>query len=96
MPGKVIVLLGSCGSGAAIVSNGKITYVPNASSEADERFNEAAIRAFAEADPAANTGEFRESKFYVMTAAAHQESSWGQESSDPYNYFPYYLSLIHI
>ena len=33
-----------------------------------------------------NTGEFRNSKFYVLTATRHTESSWGSEGG-PYNYF---------
>ena len=97
VPGKVIVILGSCGSGAAVYSNGVRTgetFDPDA-------FNDAAIRAFAAVDEyvpdaedelVSNTGEFRKSKFYVLTAAAYQESSWGQEGSDPYNYFPYYIA----
>ena len=28
-----------------------------------------------------------------MTAAAHQESSWGYEGSDPHNLFPYYFAM---
>ena len=94
VPGKVIVLLGSCGSGAAIYSSGgEHSFAVDNSGESDAIFSEAVIRAFAEADELQpNTGEFRESKFYVMTAAAHQESSWGQEGTDPYNYFPYYFA----
>ncbi len=105
VPGKVIVLLGSCGSGAAIVDNGRA-----AAKDSIRRFNEAAVKAFAaknsfvpdeEGDVAvSNTGEFRNSKFYVLTAAAHQESSWGQEAPEyytdfqeySYNSFPYWLS----
>ena len=96
--GKVIVILGSCGSGAAIKSNGLL----GGGKEFDpDAFNESVIRAFAAADEpltdgqdglVANTGEFRKSKFYVLTAAAYQESSWGQEGSNPYNYFPYYVA----
>ena len=94
VPGKVIVLLGSCGSGAAIYSSGgEHSFAVDNSGESDAIFSEAVIRAFAEADELQpNTGEFRDSKFYVLTAAAHQESSWGQESDDPYNYFPYYFA----
>ena len=95
--GKVIVFIGSCGSGAAIVKNGDgsfTTYDPDA-------FNQAVVEAFAtqneliedpEGDVVSNTGEFRSSKFYVLTAAKHQESSWGREGSDPYNFFSYYLA----
>ncbi len=93
VPGKVIVLLGSCGSGAAIVENGTVRYSQEDLSKA---FNDAAVKTFAAADECVgdqpNTGEFCDSKFYVLTAAAHQQSSWGQESSDPYNYFPYWFA----
>ncbi len=103
VPGKIIVMLGSCGSGAAIVSNGRTTIVPNDSEEADAAFTDAVIQTFAQADEdmrapgdaEPNTGEFRNSKYYVLTAAAHQENSWGQESSDSeycYNAFPFYVA----
>ena len=99
VPGKVIVLLGSCGSGAAIVENGVVKYVVSNSENAEDAFNAAAIQAFAALDEelpdedgiVANTGEFRNSKFYVMTAAQHQESSWGSEYYG-YNYFTYYFA----
>ncbi len=98
VPGKVIVVLGSCGSGAAILNNGKIGYQPDATGRADRSFSESVIRCFEEADRSLRadepqTGEFCDSKFYVLTAAAHQESSWGQEGYNPYNYFPYYFAL---
>ena len=95
VPGKVIVLLGSCGSGAAIVENGTVTCTQEDMSKV---FNDAAMQAFAAADEYVpdegddpNTGEFRNSKFYVLTAAAHQQSSWGTENG-PYNYFPYWFA----
>ena len=92
VPGKVIVVLGSCGSGAAIISsNGEISFAEGNSEEMDELFCRAAVEAFAAADPVANTGELRSSKFYVLTAAQHQESSWGSEYYH-YNYFPHYFS----
>ena len=101
VPGKVIVLIGSCGSGAAIVENGNYKFVSN--EELNDQFNEAVIQAFAALDEelpnengeVANTGEFRNSKFYVMTAAAHMQSSWGWEGStveDSNNFFPYFLA----
>ncbi len=98
VPGKVIVVLGSCGSGAAIVNNGRLSFTPDAGGRADRSFSEAVIRCFEEADRSLRadepqTGEFCESKFCVLTAAAHQESSWGQEGYNPYNYFPYYFAL---
>ena len=96
VPGKVIVLLGSCGSGAAIVENGIAKY---AAGDTGDAFNTAVIEAFAAVDEnlpeediaVPNTGEFRNSKFYVLTAAAHQESSWGSESLG-YNFFTYSLA----
>ena len=103
VPGKVIVVLGSCGSGAAIVENG----APLTEEQIDANeiaFNDAVISAFEEADRqfaaengwvVANTGELRDSKFYVLTAARHREMSWGFEydggSPDGYNHFPYYI-----
>ena len=88
VPGKVIVLLGSCGSGAAIYQNG----VDGADAGFDpEAFNEEAISAFAALDPVSNTGEFRSTKFYVLTAAMHQEKSWGQQGSDSFNFFTHYI-----
>ena len=70
VPGRVVVLMDSCGSGAAIYENGKLTA---AGSDA-RRFSEAVIRAFA--GPVENLGDFREPKFIVMTGAAHLEYSW--------------------
>ena len=100
VPGKVIVLLGSCGSGAAIVENGVVSYVAANTAKA---FNTAAVSAFAAVDEilpgtgeVSNTGEFRNSKFYVLTAAAHQEASWGYEGDSPdnsFNFFPLFFAL---
>ena len=94
VPGKVIVMIGSCGSGAAISAKG----VKSAAEDPDA-FNEAVVSAFAAVDEtlpadegdAANIGEFRKSKFYVLTAAKHQESSWGSEVSG-YNMFTYCIA----
>ena len=98
VPGKVIVIIGSCGSGAAVSANG----AKGASKFDEDAFNTSVIQAFAAADEilpseggdAANIGDFRNSKFYVLTAAKHMESSWGCEdgsASSSYNYFPYYI-----
>ena len=81
VPGTVIVWIGSCGSGAAIweSNNGGTD-----SGEDPLLFNELVVSAFAEAENAIadpNTGEFRDPKFYVLTAAAHQEESWGSEEN---------------
>ena len=105
VPGKVIVILESCGSGAGVYANGD--EVPDVYS-ALEAFDQAAARAFSEADPGvwvelegnqmdssgniAKTGELRiENKFYVLTASDYQEDSWGLEKSG-YNYFTHWLT----
>nr|MBQ6242956.1 immunoglobulin domain-containing protein [Lachnospiraceae bacterium] len=90
VPGSVIVMIGSCGSGAAIwEGNGA-----NGVSEEDPvLFNEAVVSAFAQAEESLalpNTGEFINSKFYVLTAAAHQEESWGSEEG-LYTLFGWYI-----
>lgn len=104
VPGKVIVILESCGSGAAVYANGgsvgndrKTLF--EAYKKRTEAFDAAVIEAFARADGAAiqaNTGEFRvRNKFYVLTASRYQELSWGWESGDPetsYNYFTLWLT----
>ena len=88
VPGTIIVILGSCGSGSSILENG-------ASGTEDafdaQAFNEAAIGAFAALEPVSNTGELRDSKFYVLTAAAHQESSFGH-SDNSCNFFTEYIT----
>ena len=102
VPGKVIVLIESCGSGAAVYGNGK-----SASAEsAAVAFDQAVVNAFAEADPGIevevlpgnvasdglvkNTGEFRqENKFYVLTASRHLEDSWGAQN---WNFFTKWLT----
>lgn len=104
IPGKVIVILESCGSGAAVYANNanggsdKKTLYEEAKRRA-EAFDAAVIEAFSNVDSAAfraNTGEFRvRSKFYVLTASRYQELSWGWESGDPetsYNYFTLWLT----
>ena len=100
VPGKVIVVLGSCGSGAAVIENGAVRFVSDTGYDADARFTETVVQVFADMDEALpaegeqpNTGEFRASKFYVLTAASHQESSWGWEGgSNPHNIFPYHFA----
>ncbi len=102
VPGKVIVILGSCGSGAAVYQEGitenSVTFYSNGTDDG-AAFTQAVIDVFSAYDSTAgvsgsnsdvfysNTGEFRTSKFYVLTATRHQETSYGQEGSTPYNYF---------
>ena len=82
VPGKVIVILQSCGSGAAIFSNDSSSSKVRRAAEA---FDSNAIRLFQEADPGihepvANTGEFRvANKFYVLCASGYREETWGDE-----------------
>ena len=94
VPGKVIVLLESCGSGAAV-------YASNGGSGMDAlaAFDAKVIDAFRDADPgvwesdyAANTGELRKAnKFYVLTASAYREESMGFEKME-YNAFTDWLA----
>ena len=105
VPGKVIVILESCGSGAAIYSNGISRQ--EAMESAMKAFDVAVVKAFSEADPGieveipangvntsgiqSNTGELRvENKFYVLTAASYQELSWGME----YDYYNEYYNFF--
>ena len=75
VPGKVIVMLSSCGSGAAVYTKNGVD-----PAQAARRFDEEAVNAFRSADPglASNTGELRVmNKFYVLTTAAYREEAWG-------------------
>ena len=73
VPGSVIVVLDSCGSGAAVHTSKALS----AGQEA-KQFNAAAIQAFRGTDGVSlSTGEFRKRKFYVITSsAAYQDSSY--------------------
>lgn len=103
VPGKVIVILESCGAGAAIYANNGGKGGKSSSERFEvlkkraEAFDAAAIRVFSNADTGveaslrANTGEFRvENKFYVLTASRYQELSWGWEAQDAYRSFNYF------
>ena len=104
VPGKVIVILESCGAGAAIYANSG-NAVPNRKDLYEdykrraESFDAAVVKAFSNVDSEAlqaNIGEFRvRSKFYVLTASSYQELSWGWEtgtSETSYNYFTKWLT----
>ena len=90
VPGKVIVLLEACGSGAGV-------YVEESSSNALSALNSQVVNAFQAADQALTTGvkeyvfnaegeqeptrtprtgELRKEKFCVLTAAAYQQESY--------------------
>ena len=74
VPGKVIVILDSCGSGAAIASENADNSMRMVGTEA---FNEAVISAFSAYNKTlvSRIGEFRTSKFYVLTASAYEQES---------------------
>ena len=103
VPGKVIVILESCGSGAAVVKSNDGSDTKEALIRSAEAFDAQVIETFRSADPglsdseyAANTGELRRvNKFYVLTASACREESWGRESSvagkNGYNVFTRWL-----
>ena len=79
VPGKVVVLLDSCGSGAGIYQNG-IELSPAERQERAISFNSAVIQAFSQVDVVSksadvNAGEFCTSKFYVLTAASYDDTS---------------------
>lgn len=79
VPGKVIVILDSCGSGAAVYSSQSINSIgigDESSSFDPQKFNEEAISAFSNLASVQNkSGEFRNSKYYVLTASAYGEDS---------------------
>ena len=72
VPGKVIVIIGSCSSGSAIVKNGQLQILTSNGAADAAAFDNAVIQAFADADEpvndgtVANGGPFRKSKFYVL------------------------------
>ncbi|MBR4235549.1 MAG: Ig-like domain-containing protein [Clostridia bacterium] len=110
VPGKVIVVIESCGSGAAIYAEGVSENSARSVKDNSASVLSQIIGAFSSADTTltlgeelifdaegnalrseANTGEFRQSKFYVLAASRYQELSWGTEGG-PYNYFTKYLT----
>ncbi len=94
VPGKVIVLLDSCGSGGGIYASSK-----NGGLDA-EQFNAAAVNAFASAneyvpeadDEGVKTGELRKNKFYVLTACGYKETSidFGKTNGGAFTYYLLY------
>ena len=101
VPGTVIVWLGSCGSGAAIYDenvpqNGDaaLTAAAVAAFAAHDPtivLDETLAADFTVGETNAfDRGEFRQPKFYVLTAARYHEMSWGMEGSR-FNYFPKFI-----
>lgn len=101
VPGRIVVILESCGSGAGIYEEKAGTKAYEAAAVADDR---AAIEAFSSLDSgvyvqyeadALMSGELLvENKFYVLTASRYQENSYGWELTfgDSYNYFTKWLT----
>ena len=99
IPGDVIVILSSCGSGAAITRNG-LGQVDNQAAA----FDEEVVRVFAEGNDRArksairaNTGEFLDrDKFYVLTSCEYRTQSYwhtrGDDLDQAYHYFTKWLT----
>ncbi len=90
VPGQVVVLIDSCGSGAAIYGAKAVShYTP-------ERFDRAVVEAFRDADtgvmaPGVDQGAFvRENKFYVLTSSDYRETGWSLKGK--YSYFAKWLT----
>ena len=102
IPGEVIVILESCGSGSSIYSsaveeNGINSAFSNAAAVQAASYNTSAVVSAASnafSGYSVNTGELRLNKFYVLAAARYQEDSWGYEQANPddsYNCFTDWL-----
>ena len=77
VPGKVVVILDSCGSGAAI-SSSKKTFGSAKDKDFDpQTFNSSVIDIFSSysSKQAEKSGELAADKFYVMTASAYEQNS---------------------
>lgn len=90
VPGQVVVLIDSCGSGAAVYNaKGATGYTP-------ERFDQSVVDAFRDADvgvmaPGVDQGAFvRENKFYVLTSTDYRETGWSLKGK--YSYFAKWLT----
>ena len=103
VPGRVVVVIDSCGSGAAVYNSGAESNSAAAAANAKSAsgfspvdFNEAVVNAFGEQDkgvmaPGLDEGAFViQNKFYVLTASAYQEASWTK--GDKYSYFTKWLT----
>lgn len=79
VPGKVVVILDSCGSGAAIYEKGLRSHADKTFQP--EQFNQMVVGCFSAREAnhmlksGLKSGEFRQSKFYVLTASAYEETS---------------------
>ena len=87
VPGRVIVLLDSCGSGAAISDGTMSMLLDQAAQQAEmpeelepfspEQFNSGVVEAFSAAGTGLQTrsGELKTDKFYVITSSAYEQNS---------------------
>lgn len=78
IPGKVVVVLDSCGSGAAIATNSDAVSVYSGEPEFDPiTFNEEIIQIFSQNDETkfARSGDLAREKFYVLTSSAYEQNS---------------------
>ena len=80
VPGKVIVILDSCGSGAAIsgeTDTASIYSADDASAFTPAAFNEQVVQAFSQYNEKEQTksAELATDKFYVLTSSAYEQNS---------------------
>ena len=105
VPGQVIVMIDSCGSGAAIYGAAGVSApalsgdqgganVIDAPAFSPEAFDQAVVDAFRDVDKgvlAPGQGVFvLENKFFVLTASAYRETSWSLKNK--YSYFTKWLT----
>lgn len=108
VPGKVIVIIETCGSGAAIYSPGVSENSYNAVRNAATSFDAEVIRAFSQADPGIrvrvpdrtnangaptpNTGELRVENKFYVLTASRYLEESWGTENGPYNYFTKWLT----
>jgi hypothetical protein len=108
VPGKVIVIIETCGSGAAVYSPGISENQYNAVRNAATSFDAEVIRAFSEADPGIrvrvpgrtntkgaptpNTGELRVENKFYVLTASRYLEESWGTEKGPYNYFTKWLT----
>ena len=105
VPGQVIVMIDSCGSGSAIYGVAGVSApalsgdqsganVIDAPAFSPEAFDQAVVDAFRDVDKgvlAPGQGVFvLENKFFVLTASAYRETSWSLKNK--YSYFTKWLT----
>ena len=108
VPGKVIVIIETCGSGAAVYSPGISENQYNTVRNAATSFDAEVIRAFSEADPGIrvrvpgrtntkgaptpNTGELRVENKFYVLTASRYLEESWGTEKGPYNYFTKWLT----